>query len=191
MQEVPQKDYYRLSEVCRYTDTQPYVLRFWQTEFPQLKPGQSVEGQPVYRRRDIDLVQRIKELLYKEEYTLSAARKKLAAEGSKGRRAKSRGKAAAAKTGPKPAPKPVERSSRPEAPLDFESVSRQRYQDAIDEIEHLRLALKEAERDQRKAEADCARAEQQLEEHEARSERVSQRLETLHELLSSETTLGA
>ncbi len=56
MSEIPQKQFYKVSEVCSYTDTQPYILRFWESEFPQLTPDKSQGGQSVYSRRDLDLV---------------------------------------------------------------------------------------------------------------------------------------
>ena len=86
MQELPQKDYYKLSEVCQYTDTQPYVLRFWESEFPQLTPGKSASGQRLYRKKDIAVVCRIKELLYDEEHTLDDARQQLTEELANGKR---------------------------------------------------------------------------------------------------------
>ena len=75
--EIPRKRYYTPSEVCQFTNTQPYVLRFWESEFPQLQPGKSASGQRLYRQRDVDVVRRIKELLHDEEYTLDRARKLL------------------------------------------------------------------------------------------------------------------
>lgn len=74
---VPKKLFYKIGEVCEITDTQPYVLRFWESEFPQLAPRKNRSGQRVYQRRDIDTVIRIKKLLYEEEYTIAGARKKL------------------------------------------------------------------------------------------------------------------
>ena len=74
---IPDKLFYKLNEVCQYTDTQPYVLRFWESEFPQLAPEKHKNGQRVYRRQDIDLILKIKKLLYEEEYTIAGARKKL------------------------------------------------------------------------------------------------------------------
>jgi len=59
------------------TDTQPYVLRFWESEFPQLAPRKSRSGQRLYQKRDVDLVLRIHKLLYDEEYTIAGARRKL------------------------------------------------------------------------------------------------------------------
>src|SRR5881296_939703 len=71
------KTFYKIGEVCEITDTQPYVLRFWESEFPQLAPRKNRSGQRVYQRKDIDTVIRIKKLLYEEEYTIAGARKKL------------------------------------------------------------------------------------------------------------------
>jgi DNA-binding transcriptional MerR regulator len=73
--EIPEKLFYKAAEVCQITDTQPYVLRFWESEFPQLASEKNRSGQRVYRRQDIDLVFRIKKLLYQEEYTIAGARK--------------------------------------------------------------------------------------------------------------------
>jgi len=75
--EIPNKLFYKIGEVCEITDTQPYVLRFWESEFPQLAPRKNRSGQRVYQRRDIDTVIRIKRLLYEEEYTIAGARRKL------------------------------------------------------------------------------------------------------------------
>jgi DNA-binding transcriptional MerR regulator len=72
---IPDKLFYKAAEVCQITDTQPYVLRFWESEFPQLASEKNRSGQRVYRREDIDLVFRIKRLLYQEEYTIAGARK--------------------------------------------------------------------------------------------------------------------
>ena len=77
MSEIPDKSFYKVNEVCQYTDTQPYVLRFWESEFPQLAPHKNKVGQRVYTRRDLDLVMRIKRLLHEEEYTIAGARARL------------------------------------------------------------------------------------------------------------------
>jgi DNA-binding transcriptional MerR regulator len=73
--EIPEKLFYKASEVCEITDTQPYVLRFWESEFPQLASEKNRSGQRVYRRSDIDLIFRIKTLLYQDEFTIAGARK--------------------------------------------------------------------------------------------------------------------
>ncbi|HEX5044008.1 MAG TPA: MerR family transcriptional regulator [Candidatus Polarisedimenticolaceae bacterium] len=77
MSEIPDKSFYKVNEVCQYTDTQPYVLRFWESEFPQLAPHKNKTGQRVYTRRDLDLIMRIKRLLHDEEYTIASARARL------------------------------------------------------------------------------------------------------------------
>jgi DNA-binding transcriptional MerR regulator len=71
------KTFYKIGEVCQITDTQPYVLRFWESEFPQLAPKKSRSGQRIYRQKDVDLVLQIKRLLYQEGFTIAGARKKL------------------------------------------------------------------------------------------------------------------
>jgi DNA-binding transcriptional MerR regulator len=75
--QVPQKLFYKIGEVCELTDTQPYVLRFWESEFPQLAPQKNRSGQRMYRREDIETVERIKTLLYDEGFTIAGARKRL------------------------------------------------------------------------------------------------------------------
>ena len=63
---IPEKLYFRIGEVSRLCDLPAYVLRFWETEFPQLKPVKSSTGQRMYRRKDVESVLRIKQLLYEE-----------------------------------------------------------------------------------------------------------------------------
>ncbi len=75
--QIPEKPFYKLTEVCQYTDTQPYVIRFWESEFPQRAPTMGRSGQRVYRREDIELILRIKRLLHEEEYTIAGARRRL------------------------------------------------------------------------------------------------------------------
>lgn len=68
---------YKIGEVCKVADLQPYVLRYWETEFPQLSPNKSGGGQRLYTKRELDVILRIKELLYKEGFTIAGAKKKL------------------------------------------------------------------------------------------------------------------
>ena len=68
---------YKIGEVCKMADVQPYVLRYWETEFPQLAPGKSGGGQRLYTRAEIDTILRIKELLYRDGFTIAGAKKKL------------------------------------------------------------------------------------------------------------------
>src|SRR5713101_9645746 len=84
-EEIPRRLFYKIGEVCQLTGTQPYVLRFWESEFPQLAPSKSRSGQRLYRRKDIEIVIEIKNLLYQEGFTIAGARKKLGmGEESKG-----------------------------------------------------------------------------------------------------------
>jgi DNA-binding transcriptional MerR regulator len=75
--QFPKKTFYKIGEVCSLTDTQPYVLRFWESEFPQLAPNKSRTGQRIYRPRDVEMILEIKKLLYEEGFTIAGARKKL------------------------------------------------------------------------------------------------------------------
>ena len=77
---IPEKLYFRIGEVCKLTRTQAYVLRFWEKEFPMLKPVKSSTGHRMYRRKDVELVLEIKKLLYQEGFTIEGARKKLRTE---------------------------------------------------------------------------------------------------------------
>src|ERR1700746_4035686 len=78
---IPEKLYFRIGEVARMCRLPAYALRFWETEFPQLRPVKSSTGQRMYRRRDVESVVRIKRLLYEEGYTIAGARQHLRDEG--------------------------------------------------------------------------------------------------------------
>ena len=78
--DVTQKLYYDISEVSKITGVKPYVLRYWETEFPSLKPLKTGTGQRKYKQKDIDQILQIKELLHKESYTIAGARKKIGKE---------------------------------------------------------------------------------------------------------------
>lgn len=71
------KIYYRIGEVSRLTGVKPYVLRYWESEFRWMAPAKSRSKQRLYRKRDIEVIQFIKRLLYEERYTIAGARKKL------------------------------------------------------------------------------------------------------------------
>jgi DNA-binding transcriptional MerR regulator len=77
---IPDKLYFRIGEVATLCRLPAYVLRFWESEFPQLKPIKSSTGQRMYRRRDVESVLRIKQLLYEQGFTISGARQQLRAE---------------------------------------------------------------------------------------------------------------
>ena len=76
-QEIPDKLFFKISEVCEIVGVEPYVLRFWETEFPNFAPQKSKAGHRVYKRKDIENVLRIKELLYDRGFTIVGARRQL------------------------------------------------------------------------------------------------------------------
>ncbi len=78
--EIPDKLYFRIGEVAKLCEVPAYVLRFWEGEFPQLKPNKGGTGQRLYRRRDVEMALRIKALLYDEGYTIAGARQAFKAE---------------------------------------------------------------------------------------------------------------
>jgi len=73
--EIPDKLYFRIGEVAKIAGIKPYVLRFWETEFPSLGPKKSGTGHRLYRRKDVELVLEIRRLLYEERFTIEGARK--------------------------------------------------------------------------------------------------------------------
>jgi len=76
--EIPDKLYFRIGEVSRMLRTKPFVLRYWETEFPTLKPEKGRSGHRLYRRKDVETVVQIRRLLYDEGYTIEGARKRIA-----------------------------------------------------------------------------------------------------------------
>ncbi len=74
---IPEKIYFRIGEVSELAKLPSYVLRFWETEFPQLKPTKSSTGQRMYRRRDVEYVMQIRKLLYEDGFTIAGARERL------------------------------------------------------------------------------------------------------------------
>src|SRR5258706_15607165 len=77
---IPDKLYFRIGEVATLCRLPAYVLRFWESEFPQLKPVKGSTGQRMYRRKDVEAVLRIKQLLYEEGFTIAGARQQLRVE---------------------------------------------------------------------------------------------------------------
>ena len=78
-----QKLFYKIGDVSRLTGLEAYVLRYWETEFPRLRPRKNRGGQRVYLRRDIDLILKIKQMLHREGYTIHGAKKRLRGEDPK------------------------------------------------------------------------------------------------------------
>lgn len=83
---IPDKLYFRIGEAARLCGVEAYVLRFWEKEFPQLRPTKGGTGQRLYRRRDVELALRIKQLVHREGYTIAGARQQLANEIKENRR---------------------------------------------------------------------------------------------------------
>ena len=128
---MAKKLYFKIGEACKRLDIQPYVLRYWETEFPALSPDKSKSGQRVYSREDLDIIQRIKELLYDEGYTIAGAKKKLEGElesGSLGEPAEEPAAEAAPEAEPEPAAeekpaKPAKAKPKPAPEADSEPPS--------------------------------------------------------------------
>ncbi len=80
--QIPDKLFYKIGEVSKIAGVEPYVLRYWETEFPFLKPRKSKSGQRIYVKKDLDLIFQIKDLLYKERFTIEGVRKKFSTGGS-------------------------------------------------------------------------------------------------------------
>jgi DNA-binding transcriptional MerR regulator len=78
--QIPDKLYFRIGDVAKLLEVPAYVLRFWETEFPQLKPNKGGTGQRLYRKKDVEMALRIKSLLYDQGYTISGARQVFKAE---------------------------------------------------------------------------------------------------------------
>src|SRR5437763_13261815 len=78
--EIPDKLYFKIGEVSDLLGVEPYVLRYWETEFPLLTPKKSGTGHRLYRRKDVELLLRIKHLLYEKRFTIEGARQTLQSE---------------------------------------------------------------------------------------------------------------
>lgn len=81
---MAKKLYHKIGEACKLLEIEPYVLRYWETEFPFLSPNKSKSGQRVYGEKELALIRRIKELLYDEGYTIAGAKRKLETELEEG-----------------------------------------------------------------------------------------------------------
>lgn len=80
MTKIPNKFFFRIGEVSKLTGVEPHVLRYWETEFKALRPKKNKAGQRVYKKKDVLLVLKIKELLYDEKYTIAGAQRRIEAE---------------------------------------------------------------------------------------------------------------
>ena len=82
---IPDKLYFKIGEVADIVGVMPYVLRYWETEFPDIVPGKSQSKQRLYRRKDVELILFIRDLLYQQKFTIEGARKRLKDMGKKGK----------------------------------------------------------------------------------------------------------
>jgi DNA-binding transcriptional MerR regulator len=73
----PVQEFYSIGEVCELTDLKPHVLRYWESQFKFLNPAKNRSGNRVYQRREVELIQLVKHLLYTEKYTIEGARQKV------------------------------------------------------------------------------------------------------------------
>jgi DNA-binding transcriptional MerR regulator len=125
---IPEKIFFKIGEVCDIVDVQAHVLRYWETEFPMLSPQKNRSGQRSYRRRDVEIALRIKELLYDDLYTIAGAKKKLQGELRETSRLKI--------VHPEPAPKEtfIKEVKTPE-PVEEETVETGDFVEELSEIE--------------------------------------------------------
>ncbi len=117
--QLPDKLYFKIGEVAKLVGVKPYVLRYWETEFPSVRPGKTRSKHRLYRRRDVEALLEIKRLLHKERYTIEGAKKRLRAWREESEGAAAEGAAApveaAAPTAPEPEPR--ERGAQMSLPL--------------------------------------------------------------------------
>ena len=119
---IPEKIYFKIGEVCELLDVQAHVLRYWETEFSMLSPQKNKSGQRSYRRRDVEIALRIKQLLYNEMFTIAGARKKLQQEIKEGFKPNSETRPEPVAEPPAPvAAPPVAQTSRNSAPMLFDA----------------------------------------------------------------------
>ncbi len=74
---IPDKLYFKIGEVAKIIGVKPYVLRYWETEFPDISPGKSKTNQRLYKRKEVEKILMIRDLLYREKYTIEGARKRI------------------------------------------------------------------------------------------------------------------
>src|SRR5882672_6689938 len=129
MQEIPDKLYFRIGDVARLAGIKPYVLRFWESEFPSLGPKKSGTGHRLYRRKDVEQVLEIKRLLYEKRFTIEGARKFLESRP---------------KTEPAPAAaRPVKRRAPKASPLETAKAQAALFDASGPALEAVRAELKE------------------------------------------------
>ena len=140
---VQKRLYYKIGEACKELGIQPYVLRYWETEFPALAPSKSRSGQRVYSEKELEIIRRIKQLLYEEGYTIAGAKKKLETELADGSLEEAPAAEAAAEAPAAPPPRTARKKAAvpaevaPDAPPALDS-------DAAERIQTLRSGVEKA-----------------------------------------------
>ncbi len=114
---IPEKIFFKIGEVCEIVSVQAHVLRYWETEFPMLSPQKNRSGQRSYRRRDVEIAVRVKELLYQDQYTIAGARKKLQTELRESNRGKTAPQPVASETEISTGEKKVKRKTQQQLEL--------------------------------------------------------------------------
>ncbi len=154
---MAKKLYYKIGEACKLLDIQPYVLRYWETEFSALSPNKSKSGQRVYSEQDLQIIARVKELLYDEGYTIAGAKKKLEAELESGGIRSTAAQAAVAEAGQKASAKEPKITGKKRT---GSAAAKKADSSAAEEVQTLRkgvqAALKEAREILRLLDADSA-----------------------------------
>jgi len=131
-QAIPDKEEFKIGEVCEIAGVKPFVLRYWETEFQQLAPAKGAGGQRTYSRPDVELILHIKRLLYEERFTVAGAKKRLAEEAEQAGAAEPKPKA-------KPKTRPAVGAAEPSQPrLDTAGE---------DKVQHARRVLGEVRRE--------------------------------------------
>ena len=136
---VQKRLYYKIGEACKELGIQPYVLRYWETEFPALAPSKSRSGQRVYSEKELEIIRRIKQLLYEEGYTIAGAKKKLETELAEGSLEEAPA-AEAAEAPAAPPPRPARKKAAPPSPDTPAALD----SDAAERIQTLRSGIVQA-----------------------------------------------
>ena len=116
---LPDKLFYKIGEVSRITEVEPYVLRYWETEFHFLRPRKNKSGQRVYVKKDLELIMQVKRMLYQERYTIEGVRKRFG-EGML--------------RGPEPTPAPEKRSKESQTPAEAVRFVRKRLREILEQL---------------------------------------------------------
>ncbi len=141
---VQKRLYYKIGEACKELGIQPYVLRYWETEFPALAPSKSRSGQRVYSEKELEIIKRIKQLLYEEGYTIAGAKKKLETELADGSLEEAPADDAAPEAPAAPIARTARKKAAPSLPAPPPAASPALDSDAEERIQTLRSGVEKA-----------------------------------------------